>query len=450
MVTGLFLYKFLFMGQLLFGEGMFLFRLERRRHLLWRLLSALAVMFMVTALVPILSYNAWYGSFLFLFLFVCSLGAMGWCYDEPWGNILFCGIAGYTVQHLAYLLYTFIVELTRMDLLFGVVFDPYSSDPFRLSQLPLLQVVFYIDCYFLVYGVAFSVFDRRLENNHNLYLGRNSLVGLSGLLIAADVIFNMVTNYYTTGSQVSLLLERSYNILICGLILALLYNQLYRRELADELDAVHHLVEQGKRQYELARHNMDLINMKYHDLRHQSQRLGRRGDLAREEKEELDQVLESYAAQVKTGNEVLDTILTEKTLLCQGKGIRLSSMADGRGLEFIKAHHLYALLGNAIDNAMEAVQALPEEERDINLAVKRQGDLVSIHVENRCAGPVAMRGGLPVSTKGDRDYHGFGMLSIRTVAEQYGGTMTVSVEEGVFSLDVVMSDRAGERVEAIL
>ena len=151
-------------------------------------------------------------------------------------------------------------------------------------------------------------------------------------------------------------------------------------------------------------------------------------------------MLAEYADQAKTGNEVLDTILTEKNVLCRSRGIRLSSMADGRGLDFIKAHHLYSLLGNAIDNAMEAVQNLPEEEREIILAVKRTGNLVSIHVENRCAGPVAMRGGLPVTTKGDRDYHGFGMLSMRTVAEQYGGTLTVRVEDGVFLLDAVMAD----------
>lgn len=446
-MAGLSLYKLLFMAQLLFGEGMFLFRLERRTRFGLRLTTAIGVMFLLTALFPILEYNAWYVSFLFLTLFLCSLLAMRWCYDEPWGNILFCGIAGYTVQHLAYLLYTFISEATQLSLLFGVTFDPYSDKLFDLGKIPLIQTVFYIDCYFLVYAFAFSIFDTLLKENHNLYLGRTSLVGLSGLLIAADVIFNMITNYYTTGSRASLLLERSYNILICSLILALLYNQLSSRALRDELDEVQHLLKQGKRQYEISRKSMDLINMKYHDLRHQSELLSRRGDLAREEKAELDQVLAEYADQAKTGNEVLDTILTEKTVLCRSRGVSLSSMADGRGLDFIKAHHLYTLLGNAIDNAIEAVQNLPEEERDILLAVKRTGNLVSIHVENRCAGPVAMRGGLPVTTKGDRDYHGFGMLSMRTVAEHYGGTLTVRVEDGVFLLDVVMADEPEEQEE---
>ena len=252
-MTGLSLYKLLFMAQLLFGEGMFLFRLERRPRFAPRLAAAIGAMFLITALFPILEYNAWYVSFLFLTLFLCSLLAMRRCYDEPWGNILFCGIAGYTVQHLAYLLYTFISEATQLSLLFGMTFDPYSDKLFDLGKIPLIQTVFYIDCYFLVYAFAFSIFDNLLKKNHNLYLGRTSLVGLSGLLIAADVIFNMITNYYTAGSRASLLLERSYNILICGLILILLYNQLSSRALRDELDEVQHLLEQGKRQYEISR-----------------------------------------------------------------------------------------------------------------------------------------------------------------------------------------------------
>ena len=318
-MTGLALYKLLFMAQLLFGEGMFLFRLERRPRFGLRLAGAITAMLLIAALFPLLEYNAWYVSFLFLTLFLCSLLAIRWCYDEPWGNILFCGIAGYTVQHLAYLVYTYISEATQMGLLLGANLDPYSNQPLDLTRLPLIQIVFYIDCYFLVYAFSFGIFDKLLKENHNLYLGRTSLVGISGLLIAADVIFNMITNYYTTGSRASLLLERSYNILICGLILTLLYNQLSSRALRDELDEVQHLLEQGKRQYEISRKSMDLINMKYHDLRHQSELLSRRGDLAREEKAELDQVLAEYADQAKTGNEVLDTILTEKNVLCRSR-----------------------------------------------------------------------------------------------------------------------------------
>lgn len=153
----------------------------------------------------------------------------------------------------------------------------------------------------------------------------------------------------------------------------------------------------------------------------------------------MERTLDEYASLVKTGNEVLDVILTEKTLACREQGIQLLCMADGRGLEFVKTHHLYALLGNAIDNAMEAVAPLPEAKRVISFSLRRQGELVHIHMENPCAGELSMRSGLPVTTKGDEDYHGFGMLSMKTVAEQYGGGLSVQAEDGVFILDVVLS-----------
>ena len=62
-----------------------------------------------------------------------------------------------------------------------------------------------------------------------------------------------------------------------------------------------------------------------------------------------------------------------------------------------------------------------------------------MHVENPCAGTLTMRDGLPVTTKGDEDYHGFGMLSMKTVAEQYGGGLSVRAEDGAFILDIVLS-----------
>ena len=371
---------------------------------------------------------------MFLSLFGLTLLALWFCFDEPFGNLLFCAVAGYTVQHLAYLLYTTFNDITQFSAVFGSFVQPYAAQAVTMSDFAWLSIVFYADAYFVVYCGAFELLDPKLKANHDVRLGRNNIVGLTVLLIAADVIFNMVTNYYTVDNRASLLLERSYNILVCGLVLALLNNQLSQRELKDELAGVRYVVEQGKRQYELAKKSVDLINIKYHDLRHQSRRFP-----DREGREELERTLDEYASLVKTGNEVLDVILTEKTLACRERSIQLLCMADGRGLEFVKTHHLYALLGNAVDNAMEAVDSLPEAERVISFSLRRQGELIHIHIENPCAGEIAMRSGLPVTTKGNEDYHGFGMLSMKTVAEQYGGGLSVQAEDGVFTLDVVLS-----------
>lgn len=439
MLTGLANYKLLFMVQLILGEGIFLFRLQLRPSALQRVFFCVIVLLGIAVVFPILGYNAWYLSLMFLSLFLCTLAAAALCIDEPFQNILFCGFAGYTVQHLSYLLYTFFNDATRFDQAFGNIIDPYGSGPINIGDLWILQLVFYVDIYFLIYTGAFELFDRLLLRNHNLHLGRTSMVALSGLLILTNVVSNMITTYYTTDNRISLLLEHSYNILLCLLVLALLYSQLSQKDLREQLSGMQYILEQGKKQYELAKHTTELINIKYHDLRHQSQLFS-----SRAERQELDQVLDDYAVLVHTGNEVLDVLLTEKTILCRERGIQLLCMADGSHLDFIEPHHLYALLGNGINNAMEAVQKLPPEERVISLYIRAQGNLVHIHMENPYEGTVAMRNGLPVTSKGDQNYHGYGTLSIRTIAEQYGGGMTINTEDGLFQVDIVLCANAGQ------
>ena len=62
-------------------------------------------------------------------------------------------------------------------------------------------------------------------------------------------------------------------------------------------------------------------------------------------------------------------------------------------------------------------------------------------MENYYEGPLALRGGLPATTKGEKDYHGYGMPSMRAIAEQYGGTLSISAEGGIFLLDIIMAQQ---------
>lgn len=87
----------------------------------------------------------------------------------------------------------------------------------------------------------------------------------------------------------------------------------------------------------------------------------------------MEQEIRSYEAQNKTGNEVLDTILTSKSLYCQQHGITLTCVADGAALDFMDTMDLCSLFGNALDNAIESVEKLPDsEQRLIHLVVARQ------------------------------------------------------------------------------
>ena len=212
----------------------------------------------------------------------------------------------------------------------------------------------------------------------------------------------------------------------------------YRRK--KERDALQNVLQAQYAQYRSAQDSIDLINKKYHDLKHQIAVL--RSETSEEKAHYLDameQEIRSYEAQNKTGNEVLDTILTSKSLYCQQHGITLTCVADGAALDFMDTMDLCSLFGNALDNAIESVEKLPDsEQRLIHLVVARQKSFLWIRVENTYDGAFQADGTLPKTTKTDARYHGYGLKSIYDTAEKYGGTAEISTQEKCFTLKVLL------------
>ncbi len=99
---------------------------------------------------------------------------------------------------------------------------------------------------------------------------------------------------------------------------------------------------------------------------------------------------------------------------------------------------MYALFGNLLDNAIEAVGCEDPECRSTFVVVRKAMGQASIHVENHCSTSVEFANGLPKTTKGDRLNHGFGTRSIRSIVERYGGTLVMRQEDGVFHADIIM------------
>ena len=152
----------------------------------------------------------------------------------------------------------------------------------------------------------------------------------------------------------------------------------------------------------------------------------------------MEAELRAYEAQNKTGNQVLDTVLTGKSLTCQQRGIRLTYVADGAALDFLDEMDLCTLFGNALDNAIESVERLPDlDRRLIHLTVARQKGFVQIRVENIFEGTLRFEGDLPVTTKEDKRSHGYGLKSIRATAEKYDGSVTIRTRENWFELRVL-------------
>ena len=142
------------------------------------------------------------------------------------------------------------------------------------------------------------------------------------------------------------------------LIVLYLQNELFRKSaMKKEMEAVNALLYKRKQQYEIARQNIQLINRRVHDLKLLISGLEKdRQD--RQTMEVLEKVQEAagiYDSVVKTGSDVLDTVLTDKSLVCESKGIKISCVADGQSLAFIDAVDIFTIFNNILDECIDAV-----------------------------------------------------------------------------------------------
>ena len=155
--------------------------------------------------------------------------------------------------------------------------------------------------------------------------------------------------------------------------------------------------------------------------------------------DQMEEELRSYTVRYKTGNAVADTILTGKSTVCSRHGIEFHCVVDGQKLAFMEPADICSLLGNALDNAIEYEQMLPvKEKRLIDVAIFAQKSLLIMKFTNYFEGDLELQDGMPVTTKEKKEYHGFGMKSIRLTAEKYGGTMGFEVQNNWFCLKVLI------------
>jgi sensor histidine kinase regulating citrate/malate metabolism len=157
----------------------------------------------------------------------------------------------------------------------------------------------------------------------------------------------------------------------------------------------------------------------------------------------MQELISFYDADIKTGNKSLDIILTEKNLLCCKKNIDFTCIVDGKLLSFIKDSDLYALLGNILDNAIEAVDNVPDQtKRCINFIVEKKCGAVTVCENNYYSGEIVKDGnGVIVTKKADELRHGFGLKSIREITSRYDGIFDIDTEKDIFRLSIVFFGR---------
>ena len=145
--------------------------------------------------------------------------------------------------------------------------------------------------------------------------------------------------------------------------------------------------------------------------------------------DEAEQAARMYDANAATGNEVLDVVLTEKSLLCEAQRIRLNCVADGTCLAAIEPGDLYALFSNLLDQAIDAAaQQRDADRRMIDLLVcRRQGFAV-----------VNVIGPHPTEQPDHGRRHSYELKVARRIVHKYSGSMATEPRGGLFAVKIVL------------
>lgn len=266
-------------------------------------------------------------------------------------------------------------------------------------------------------------------------------------IILFDIILNNLVIYWEQSGVFKkyMLLLCFYNVAFCLLAIIMQFSVLDKNTVEKELEMVENLWVQDKKNYEFTKENIDLINAKCHDLKHMIRSLySAERIIDKETLKEVERAINFYDGAIKTGNDILDVIFAEKLFYCGQHNIRLTYMADGEMLNFMSVGDIYSFFENAIQNAIEAVLHIPEEEqRLIRLKITGVGNMIAVHIENTIASNYSLKlvDGLPETIKDDKNYHGYGMKSMKMIAEKYDGALNISVEDGMFILDAFMSSK---------
>lgn len=289
----------------------------------------------------------------------------------------------------------------------------------------------------LVSSMVYFVFTKQYGGNQEEYTTKNNTIFFFLTLSVTSLLKIMQFILSYTGESFLLLLNMVLFFYI--FIMFFLFYFLLKEGLKDhELSLMKYLWNEDKKHYEIQKENMDIINIKCHDLRHQIQDYRQQGNVTDKMMNQLEDSIHIYDSLIKTGNEALDVILSSFYLRCNNKKVELTTMADGNPLSFMEETDLYSLFTNMLDNALEYEDSIPEELRFISMTIKKENNNIHIHTENSYVGKETGRKKDFHTTKKDTANHGFGTKSMKNIVSKYQGMIDFLIADDMFQVDVIL------------
>lgn len=327
-------------------------------------------------------------------------------------------IVTYINQHITYNISKIIFLI-----IFQKELDVYS--PFYYITVSIIYILYIILSIFILS----KLMKRFRWRQHNF-----KWIIVSSIALLFIIIFNLIANSYALNED--RLLIYIYDLLGTLILFILLYFCGKIDISEEEINLIKTLNEVQKKHYELSKDNINNLNIKYHDLKHQINAL-KKGAYDQEEIEKIEDSLKIYDSIYHTGNDALDAVLNEKSLYSTTNNINFTALIDASKLNFLKNGEIYSLFGNLLDNAIEAVNKIDnKEEKIISLEIKNNDNFLIISLENYTNNLIKFDNGLPLTNKKDKENHRFGTKSIQLIVNEHNGEL-IFKQKNIFKTTII-------------
>lgn len=145
-----------------------------------------------------------------------------------------------------------------------------------------------------------------------------------------------------------------------------------------------------------------------------------------------------YYNTINTGNVVIDSILN-----CKRYEMELKNISNDMNinitpeLNIITNSDIVIILGNLIDNAIEATVKIDKEKRKIDLDINYEKGILIINIKNTYDGIISYKDNKIISSKNDSFSHGIGMCNVEEVIKKYNGTLNIDFNEDIFNVNLM-------------
>lgn len=263
------------------------------------------------------------------------------------------------------------------------------------------------------------------------------------LIIPIGTLYLLITIFTDSGLTPVIIFISTALTLLINFATFYMYDEI-SRILSEKVDNIF-IQQQNKyyeQQLELMRVSLQATKTIKHDLKNHVTSLYALAEEGKKEKllEYLSGVMEvsnNKEGFAHTGNVVIDSIINFK--LQEAEKERIAVTIDFNIPKDLKipSFDITVILGNLLDNALNAVRKL-DKNRYINIMVKYTKGRLILKMENSFNGIIIEEGGMIHTSESDKNNHGLGLESVKTVLEKYNGTIDIEYDDSTFHTALLM------------